>query len=166
MTMHESQTVGMDYFQHADHSYTAVVEIDASPEQVFASFENEHDWPQWALPITKVEWTSPKPFGLGTTRRVFMMGGLVADEVFIAWEYPKRMAFCFTHSSQKLVGSFAEDYIVEALANGKTRVQWNMAMTPQGFGKISMALSRPFMAWGLQWMLNRFKKQVETSNKA
>lgn len=166
MKMHESQIVGMEYFQQAPHSYTAVVEVDATPEQIFTSFEDENAWPDWALPITKVEWTSPKPFGLGTTRRVSMMGGLVGDEVFIAWDYPKRMAFCFTHSSQKLVGSFAEDYIVEPLPNGKTRVQWNMAMTPNGFGKFTMALSRPFMSWGLQWMFNRFKKHVEARVKA
>lgn len=165
MKMHECHVVDMDYFQQAPHCYQAVVEVDASPEQVFASFEDASAWPEWALPITHVEWTTAKPFNLGTTRRVSMMGGLVGDEVFIAWDYPKRMAFCFTSSSQKLVTSFAEDYLVEALPNGKTRVQWTMAMTPHGFGKFTMALSRPFMRPSLQWMFNRFKKHVEARSK-
>lgn len=161
MTMQSNTVVDNSYLDKAPHCYVAVVEVDATPEQVFACFEDEHSWPVWALPITQVEWTSPKPYGLGTTRRVSMMGGLVADEVFIGWDYPKHMAFCFTESSQGLIESFAEDYQVSVLDNGKTRVQWTMAMTPKGFGKFSMAVSRPFMRISLQWMLNRFKKHVE-----
>lgn len=162
MKMYPCDEVDSTYFRHAPCCYTAVVEVSATPEQVFACFEDETSWPQWAMPITGVEWTSAKPYGLGTTRRVTMMkGGLVGDEVFIAWDYPKHMAFCFTHSSQKLVGSFAEDYQVSVLPNGKTRVQWTMGMTPKGFGKFSMAVSGPFMQPALQWMLNSFKKHVE-----
>ena len=33
-----------------------------------------------------MEWTSPKPFGLGTTRTVTMSGDLAGYEEFIAWE--------------------------------------------------------------------------------
>lgn len=164
MKMHDCRIVGMETFEQAPHIYTAVVEVEATPEQVFESFEDAAAWPEWAMPIKHVEWTSPKPFGLGTTRRVTMIG-MMGDEVFIAWDYPKRMAFCFTHSSQKLVETFAEDYQVEALANGKTRVQWTMAMTPQGFGKFSMALSKPIMGWSLQWMLKGFKKHIEARVK-
>jgi hypothetical protein len=137
------------------------VEIAASPEQIFASFENAVDWTIWAPPIQHVEWTSPKPFGLGTTRRVSMSGGLVGDEVFIAWNYPHRMAFCFTHASQSLIESFAEDYQLTVLPNGNTQVVWTMCMTPKGIGKFTMFLFSPFMAFGNQWMFNRFKKHVE-----
>lgn len=99
-TMHECQLVDMAYFDCAPHSYRAAVEIAASAEQIFSCFEDEHSWPAWAMPIKKVDWTCAKPYAIGSTRRVAMMGGLIGDEVFIAWDYPKRMAFCFTHSSQ------------------------------------------------------------------
>ena len=35
------------------------------------------------MPIQKVEWTSPKPYGVGTTRSVHMMGDMVGYEEFI-----------------------------------------------------------------------------------
>lgn len=159
--MHKCKEVDMGYFNTAKNSYKAVVEIDATPEQVFECFEDAEAWSTWAPPITGVEWTSPKPFGLGTTRTVSMIAGLVGDEVFIAWDYPKRMAFCFTHSSQSLVESFGEDYQVTVLPNGKTEVIWTMAMTAKGFGNVSMALFGPFMRMANQWMFNRFKKHVE-----
>ena len=159
--MHKCIEVEMDYFTNAKNAYKAVVEIEATPEQVFACFEDADAWPAWAPPITKVEWTSPKPFGLGTTRTVSMIAGLVGEETFIAWDYPKRMAFCFTHSSQGLVESFAEDYQVTVLDNGKTQVIWTMAMTAKGFGNVTMRLFGPFMQLANQWMFNRFKKYVE-----
>lgn len=162
MKMHPCEVVGLDYFSKAPCLYKAVVEINATPEQIFACFEDENSWPEWALPITKVDWLSPKPYGLGTTRRVTMLkGGLVGDEVFIGWDYPKHMAFCFTDCSQTLIGAFGEDYQVTPLDNGKTRVQWTMAMTPKGFGKFSLFVSGPFMQPSLQWMLGSFKKHVE-----
>lgn len=158
--MHPCTRVTVDYFNTAKKSFTSIVEIDATPEQIFASFENADDWPEWAPPITKVEWTSPKPFGVGTTRKVTMTG-MVGDEVFIAWDYPKQMAFCFTHSSESLVESFAEEYVVTPLDNGKSRVVWRMAMTPNGIGKFTMAIFGPFMGLANQWMLGRFKKYIE-----
>ena len=159
--MYPCNEVSLTFFESAPHVFTATVEIAATSEQIFASFENADDWPRWAPPITHVQWTSPKPYGLGTTRRVSMVGRLVGDEVFIAWDYPRRMAFCFTHCSHSLVESFAEDYIVTPLSNGNTQVQWRMAMASRGIGKLSMRLSSPLMGWALQWMLGRFKKHVE-----
>jgi hypothetical protein len=107
-----------------------------------------------------LEWGSTKPFGLGTTRRVSMSCNLIGDEVFIAWEYPKRMAFCFTHSSRSLIESFTEDYQLAVLPNGKTQVVWTMAMTLKGFSKFTMALFGPVMTWANQWMFNRFKSML------
>lgn len=157
--MHPCTKVSLDYFNTAK-TYTSIVEIDATPEQIFESFENANDWPKWVPPIKHVEWTSAKPFGVGTTRTVTMIG-LVGNEVFIAWDYPQRMAFCFAHASQPLIESFAEDYIVTPLENGKTQLVWRMAMTPKGVARFSMAIFGPFMGWGNQWMLNRFKKFIE-----
>ncbi|HEY9033515.1 MAG TPA: SRPBCC family protein [Pseudomonadales bacterium] len=159
--MYPCTRVGIDYFDNAPSLFRAVVEIKATPAQIFSCFEDADSWPQWAPPIQKVEWTSEKPYDVGTTRRVSMTGRLVGDEVFIAWDYPQRMAFCFTHSSQGLIDSFAEDYQVTPLDNGLTRVQWTMGMTPKGIGRLTMKLSGPMMRFGLQWMLNRFKKHVE-----
>lgn len=162
MTMHPCETVGTTFFETGKRVYSASVEIAATPEQIFACFEDAASWPKWAPPITDVIWTSPKPYGLGTTRTVKMIG-ITGDEEFIAWDYPKRMAFCFTHCSQKMVRSFAEDYQVVPLDNGKTQVTWTMGLEMGGIGNVSMALSGPFMAPALKWMLKRFKRHVEVN---
>ncbi len=159
--MFDCTLVDNTYFSTAPYCFTATVTINASAADVFDAFEDENSWPEWAMPIQSVDWTSPKPFGVGTTRRVAMSGGLVGDEVFIDWDYPKRMAFCFTHSSQSLIESFAEGYDVKDLGDGQVEVTWTMGMTPKGLGKLTMFLFKPFMGIGLKWMFGSFKKHVE-----
>ena len=164
--MYECQKVDSSFFETAPARYVAEVEIRATPEQIFEVFEDAHAWTVWALPITKVEWTSPKPFGIGTTRTVTMAGGLVGEEQFIAWEPGRRMAFCFIRASMRTVRSFAEDYRVTRLDDGRSQVRWIMAMEPVGFSRFTMPLFAPVMRLGLQWMLGRFKSYVEAAPAA
>jgi uncharacterized protein YndB with AHSA1/START domain len=159
--MFASTQVTPDYFSQAPYRFSATTVVDSTPEKIFNVFEDAQSWPQWAPPIQKVDWTSEKPYGLGTTRRVTMVG-MVGDEVFIEWDYPKVMAFCFTHSSSSLVESFAERYELVPMADGKVQLTWTMAMTPKGLGKLSLFLSKPFMGLGLSWMLGRLKKYIES----
>lgn len=155
------KTVDLSFFQTAPARFSASVVVKATPQQIFEVFEDAHAWTVWADPIQKVAWTSPKPYGLGTTRTVSMSGGMVGDEVFIAWEPYTRMAFCFTAASMKNVESFAENYDVEDLGGGEVRVTWTMAMSAQGinrwflktFGFVMNAMLRKFM--------RQFKNYVE-----
>src|SRR5437879_8544992 len=75
------------------------VVIMATPEQIWAAFEDASSWPRWATVIKHVEWTSPKPFGVGTTRTVTMAGKMIGYEEFIAWEPYTKMGFRFNEAS-------------------------------------------------------------------
>ena len=77
-------------------------------------------WTKW-LPITKVDWTSPQPFGVGTTRTVWI-GDQVVDEVFFGWEEGRRMAFRFDRATLP-VNAFVEDYQVHETPTG-SRLEW------------------------------------------
>lgn len=157
----ECKPVGMDYFETAPYVFRAEQIIRATPEQIFNAFEDADAWTRWAPPIQKVEWTSPKPFGLGTTRTVYMSGGMTGWETFIAWDYGKRMAFCFTHASMDATESFGEDYTVDDLGDGSCKVVWTMAMTPVGPSAKVFPLTKYVMALANKWMFSRFRKLVE-----
>ena len=124
-------------------------------------FEDAESWPQWATPIQKVEWTSPKPYQVGTTRSVHMMGGLVGHEVFVAWERGERMAFTFVGASMDATEKFLEDYRVTDLGDGTCRVQWYMAMEVRGFSRYMMFLTRPLMRFFNRRMFSNFRKYTE-----
>ena len=81
----EMQKVDLSYFETAPYLFRSTVTIRCTPQQLFAGFEDADSWPAWAMPITNVEWTSPKPFGVGTTRSVTMLGNLIGHEEFLLW---------------------------------------------------------------------------------
>ena len=157
----ECTPVGLEFLSQTKNVFKSVELIKASPTQIFDVFEDSHSWTVWAMPIKNVEWTSPKPFEVGTTRTVSMMGDMDAYEEFVAWEHGKRMAFTFVGCSKDATESFLEDYRVTDLGDGTSRVEWYMAMEPRGFSRHMMWLTRPLMRFANRRMFRKFAKYVE-----
>jgi hypothetical protein len=80
---------------------TNTVELAITPQQLFEVLADAESWPHWASVITNVTWTSPEPRGVGATRTVDMLGGIVGDEEYLVWEPFTRMAFRFNECSTK-----------------------------------------------------------------
>jgi hypothetical protein len=108
-----------------------------------------------------VEWTSPQPRGVGTTRTVTMRGNIIGDEEFLAWEPFTHMAFRFNQSTSNAISAFAEDYRV-AETPGGCHLTWVMAMRPNGTaGRLGMTLFRPVMGWLFQRFLHNLRQYVQ-----
>ena len=125
--MFKCEEFDVDYFSKAPVIFQYEREIPTSPEILFAIFEDEFPWPKWVPGIAKVDWTSPKPYGLDTTRTVTFMGGMEVYERFIAWEYGKEMSFCFTGTTQRIWSAFGEHYKVEDLGGNRSKLTWTVA---------------------------------------
>jgi uncharacterized protein YndB with AHSA1/START domain len=104
-------------------------EMAVSAEQLFAAFEDETWWPKWVPGMRRSTWTSPKPFGNGTTRTVEMVGGHRIDEVFWAWEPNRRIAFSIAAASIGWLNGFTEIYEVTPLSSGRCRLRWTLAVS-------------------------------------
>ncbi len=153
--------VDMTFFERAPFLYIAEEDIAVNAKVLFDSLQGAEDWPCWAKPIHKVEWTSPQPFGIGTTRTVYMAGGLTGYEEFIAWERGREMAFCFTHCSKPNVEAFAERYEITPVGNDRCRLRWTMAMKPRGISRVIMPLASPLLRIGVKRMLVSLKRLLE-----
>ena len=158
---HECTPVGLEFLEQTPNVFKAEEVVRATPAQIFEVFEDARAWTEWAQPIQDVEWTSPKPFGIGTTRTVSMSGSLVGYEEFIAWEEGKRMAFTFLGCNQDAVESFLEDYRVTDLGDGSCRVEWYMALETRGFSRHMMWLTRPIMRLANRRMFRKFARYTE-----
>jgi hypothetical protein len=106
------------------------MELYAPPAEVFAIFEDGDSWPKWFHGIHKVVWTSNKPYGVGTTRTVWLTG-ITVDEHFFRWEQDRRFSFYLTAASMPLVHALAEDYLLEEIAPGYTRFTYSVAIKPR-----------------------------------
>lgn len=150
--MYPCEPVDAEFIQSARFRFCNSVEIPATPEQLFELFEQADAWPRWAKVITKVVWTSEPPYGPGTTRTVHMLGGLLGDEEFLAWEPGQHMSFRFTASSTSFVTAFAESYDVVPTAGG-CRLTWTLALTGKGPTNVSLAVLRPVLNVGFRLFL-------------
>lgn len=112
--------VGEDFLAGAKTQPLAAHRFPFPSSAVWAALLDADAWTQW-LPITKVTWTSPKPFGVGTTRTV-EVGAQVIEEAFFAWEEGRRMAFRFERSTLP-VAAAVEDYRVVD-APGGCELRW------------------------------------------
>ena len=160
-TMYPCERVDLDWITTAPFRFSNGVDLAVTPEQLFDVLADAQSWPQWAKVITKVTWTSPKPYGVGTTRTVDMLGGLVGDEEFLAWEPHLHMTFRFNESTSSAISAFAEDYRIVPTATGR-HLTWIMALRPNGVaGRFGLFTGQPVMAWLFQRFLHSLRRYTD-----
>jgi hypothetical protein len=92
-----------------------------------------------------------------------MRAGMVGHEEFIAWEPFRRMAFRFNQTIKGGPTAFAEDYVVTDLRDGRSLVEWTMAMTLAGVSARFAPVTGPAMGPVNRAMLRRFRTYVESN---
>ena len=135
--------VDASFFDTAPMRFKNVVELDASPAKVFAIFEDGESWPKWFRSIHKVQWTSDKPYGVGTTRTAWLWT-VTLDEHFFRWEQNRRCSFYATGQSMPLAHALAEDYLLEELAPGRTRFTYSVGIDPRRMVAMGGPISRMY----------------------
>lgn len=157
------ERVELDYFERAEFCFVSTQEVQAAPERIFEVFLDADSWTKWVPVIKRVEWTSPFPIEVGSTRTVTMTSGFQGHEEFIAFDPGERMAFRFNETSRPALDAFAEDYLVTDLGNGRSRIVWKMAMTPQSRARPSLKIFAPAIRFGLATTLRKFARYVESN---
>jgi hypothetical protein len=69
---------------------------------------------------------------------------IALDEHFFRWEPGRRFSFYGTGASMPLVHALAEDYLLEELAPGKTRLTYSVAMEARAALRIGGLPARAF----------------------
>jgi hypothetical protein len=135
--------VDASFFDTAPMRFKNAVELAARPADIFAIFEDGESWPRWFHGIHKVVWTSNKPYGVGTTRTVWLTG-VTAGERFFRWEQDRRFSFYLSGHSMPLAHAFAEDYLLEEVAPRKTRFTYSVAIEPRLALRIGGPIARTY----------------------
>ncbi len=128
------------YFDTAPHVFRYTKHYDAPPERVWESLESDASISAWGPAVKTVTWTSPRPFGVGTTREVAPPGGLAKmRERFFRWDEGQGYSFYVYESSAPMFRRFVEDYVLAPDSDG-TLFTWTLALEPK------TALRLPFKA--------------------
>ncbi len=154
--MHPCRKVDLSFLDTAPATFSNTVSVALSPDELFDFLARADTWPLWAKVITDVEYTSPEPRGVGTTRVVTMRGGLVGDEEFLAWEPGAHLAFRFNAASTTAVGAFLEDYRIVPTATG-CDLTWRLAQEVNGASRFFTPVSGPI----INLMFRRFLRNLQ-----
>ncbi|MBC3986891.1 SRPBCC family protein [Streptomyces buecherae] len=80
----------------------------------------------WTKGMKRLTWTSPRPFGVGTTREIEMGGDFTLRERFFRWEEGHRKTFTGVAGTRSIFRHLVEDYVVEPTPYG-ARFSWRWA---------------------------------------
>lgn len=125
-----TQPVGETFFDTAPFRLKEVFDIPRPAAQVWADLTDEKPL-AWCRILQDITWTSPRPFGVGTTRTARAVGGNVLKERFFRWEEGRRQSFFVVEASLPLFRRFAEDYLVEPTSESSCRFAWCIAIEPR-----------------------------------
>ncbi|KAA0022823.1 SRPBCC family protein [Antrihabitans cavernicola] len=117
-------------FETAASRFTHVVDVPAPRERVWEALAADDAIVAWSPLVTGIEWLTPRPFGVGTSRIITLGHGAVAlRERFYRWDEGERMTFTVDAASRPGFENFAEDLKLEDEGNGTT-LTWTFVSTP------------------------------------
>jgi Polyketide cyclase / dehydrase and lipid transport len=118
---------GAEFLDSAPQRQVGVFEIPRSAQSVWEELTSDETL-GWCRALADVTWTSPRPFGVGTTRTVRTpLGAVVLNEVYFRWEDAKRKSFYVAEATLPLFRRLAEDYLLEELSPSSCRLTWTVA---------------------------------------
>ncbi|OBG22477.1 polyketide cyclase [Mycolicibacterium celeriflavum] len=138
-----------DFLVSAPHVFRYEKRFAAAPEQVWESMVSDDSLAAWGPSVKSVTWTSPRPFGVGTTREAVPAGGATLRERYFRWDEGHQNSFYVYESTLPLFKRFAEDYIVEA-DGGHTRFTWVVAIEPKKAMSLPVKVLSPLLKAGLE----------------
>ncbi|MGS2805915.1 SRPBCC family protein [Nocardia sp. MW-W600-9] len=129
------------FFDAATHTIRYDIDLDVDADLVWRGLVADKPL-AWCRTLDG-EYTSARPFGIGTTRRVKVAAALVLHERFFLWdEAARRHAFFVEAANLPVFRSFAEDYSVVSTPNG-CRFTWRFAFEPRPRMRLPLAVSQP-----------------------
>ena len=145
---HPLEPADDEFIASAPHVFRYQKRFAATPEQVWESLTSDVSLAAWGPTIRKVTWTSPRPFGVGTTREVVVLGGGTGRERYYRWDEGHSHAFYIYESSLPLFKRFAEDYVVKP-DGAETLFTWTVAIEPKNAFRLPLKVLAPVLKAGL-----------------
>jgi hypothetical protein len=133
------------FFDTAPVRLIATFDIPRPAADVWADLTGESPL-MWCRILQGMTWTSPRPFGVGTTRTArSLRGASVIKERFFRWEEGRRQSFYAVQTSAPLFRRFAEDYLVEPTSETSCRLAWTIAIEPRRAARIATPVNRALL---------------------
>lgn len=138
------------FFRTAPIVHRYPVRLSVPPERVWESLASDESMQAWkGLHVPRLTWTSPRPFGIDTTREVVLpLNSMTVHERFFRWDEGKGYSFYVYEANRPLVDRFAENYVIDADGDGAV-LTWTIALEPKPRLRTVLKLLDPVNKRGL-----------------
>ncbi len=137
-----AQPVDETFFDLAPVRLSETFEVPFAAARVWEDLAGEVPlW--WCKLLRSVTWTSPRPFGVGTTRTVRAIANAsVLNEYFFRWEEGRRQSFYLLEANLPTFRRLAEDYLVEPTSATTCRFTWTIAVESHPLARLADPANR------------------------
>jgi hypothetical protein len=127
---HPLEPVDAGVFATASQIYRYPIRLQVSPARVWESIASDESLAAWGLGVRRLTWTTPRPFGVGTTREVVLpLNSMTVREHFFRWDEGAGYSFYVYETNRPGIRQFAENYEIEADGSGAL-LTWTIAIEP------------------------------------
>jgi hypothetical protein len=134
-----------EFFETAPIRLVGRFEVPKPAAEVWGELTGERPL-HWCRILQEVRWTSPRPFGVGTTREVkALWGSNCLREHYFRWEEGRQHSFYVVEASAPLFRRLAEDYLVEPTGEASCRFTWTIAAEPKPLTAPTMPVNKALL---------------------
>ena len=143
-------------------SYTYKIQIDRSPETVWAYMMDFSKAPRWRNLVREIEVLTPGPLRVGSDLKItFDVQGRVRKAVSEVWAFEPARRFCVKNTEQNVTGMF--EYTLVPDATG-VNVTFTCDIQPRGWMWLLMPWLLKSNRIRYQEQLPNLKHEVETAS--
>jgi uncharacterized protein YndB with AHSA1/START domain len=150
----------LEFLTNPPESLDFMVEIAASPEDVFDVVADTDKLGLWLSDFKSARWLTDPPAGVDSRREV-KLRLIAVEERFVVWERPKRFAFVMEAISLPIVAAMGEDMRIESKGDRRSVLRWRVAYAPTLLGKVLRPAARVVLSKLFRDSLARLKALVE-----
>lgn len=158
--MYGTRTVDLDFLQTAPVRLSFANTLRADAKAVFDAIAHDvTSLPRWYGVIALAEYGGTEPFGVGTKRRVKLVGGVAFHEEILAWDAPRRYAYRVERTNVPGIRAMAEEWAVLETPAG-TRLVWTMAVDAAAATAAAFRASAPGIAVATRRAVGRLDRML------
>jgi hypothetical protein len=138
----------LSFVERAPVVVHAEASVPARPAALWPALADAPAWVDWFAGAKAAHYTSPAPYGVGSTRSVQVLG-LRADETVLAFDVEKRFAFRVDATNLPGLAALVEVVTLDAVGDA-TRVVYRQALEAKPWLRPLLPLLRRQMQRGLE----------------
>lgn len=138
------------------------IDVDIAAQELWSFLTADDAVVSWSRLVTRAQWTTTPPRGVGATREVTLGGLVTVWERFFRWEEGQRKTFSATAASVPGLRRFAEDYTVTEIPAG-SRLTWTVALELTRTNAAAASIARAVLDVGIRSMLHGLQRRTRSA---